>query len=89
MLLNKERLAQSRSAQKPYFIQTPSGRQTRLVARADLSSSLRAAAQVASRVQVEGPAVAGIRYAVDGSATIDGGATYPFARNGQIAWPPR
>lgn len=61
----------------------------RLVARADLPSSLRAAAQVASRAQVEGPAFAGIRYAVEGSAVIDGGSIYPFARNGDIPWPPR
>jgi len=61
----------------------------RLVARADLPSSLRAAAQVASRAQVEGPAFAGIRYAVDGRAVIDGGSIYPFARKGEIAWPPR
>lgn len=61
----------------------------RLVAQADLPSSVRAAAQVASRLLVEGDAFAGIRYAVDGTATIDGGSVYPFSRSGEIAWKPR
>lgn len=63
--------------------------QARLVARGDLASSLRAAAQVATRAQREGDAFTGIVYSVDGRATIDGGAVYPFSRNGQIAWNPR
>ncbi len=61
----------------------------RLVARGDLASSLRAAAQVASRAQSAGEAFRGIRYAVEGSATIDGGSVYPFSRSGEIAWNPR
>lgn len=61
----------------------------RLVARGDLASSLRAAAQVASRAQAEGDAFRGIRYAVEGRATIDGGTVYPFSRSGEIAWNPR
>lgn len=61
----------------------------RLQARGDLASSLRAMAQVASRAQLEGDAFSAIRYAVDGTATIDGGSTYPFSRRGEIAWNPR
>lgn len=61
----------------------------RLVAQADLPSSLRAAAEIASRALVEGAAFSGIRYAVDGTATIDGGSVYPFSRRGEIAWNPR
>lgn len=65
----------------------PKGEVTaRLLARGDLASSLRAAAQVASRAQVEGDAFAGIRYTVDGTAAIDGGSIYPFSRRGEIAW---
>jgi len=60
----------------------------RLLARADLASSLRAAAQVASKAQIEGEAFTGIRYAVDGTARIDG-SVYPFSRTGTIAWDPR
>lgn len=61
----------------------------RLLVKADLPSSLRAVAEVASRALLEGDAFSGIRYAVDGTATIDGGSAYPFSRSGTIAWNPR
>jgi len=67
----------------------PRGEATaRLLAHADLPSSLRAAAQVAAKAQMLGNAFSGIGYAVEGRASVDGGNVYPFSRRGEIAWRP-
>lgn len=58
-----------------------------LTARAGLADTLRAAAEIARRAEAAGGALRAVRYAVTGTATIDGGRTIPFARSGEIAWP--
>ncbi len=58
-----------------------------LTARAGLAGALRAAAEIARRAEAAGGALAPVRYAVSGTATIDGGRTIPFARAGEIPWP--
>jgi len=58
-----------------------------LTARAGLAGALRAAAEIARRAEAAGGGLAPVRYAVSGTATIDGGRTIPFARSGEIAWP--
>jgi LEA14-like dessication related protein len=58
-----------------------------LTARAGLADTLRAAAEIARRAEAAGGALAPVRYAVSGTATIDGGRTIPFARSGEIPWP--
>ena len=58
-----------------------------LTARAGLAGALRAAAEIARRAEAAGGTLAPVRYAVTGTATIDGGRTIPFARSGEIAWP--
>jgi len=58
-----------------------------LTARAGLAGALRAAAEIARRAEAAGGTLAPLRYAVTGTAMIDGGRTIPFARSGEIAWP--
>ncbi len=58
-----------------------------LTVRAGLADALRAAAAVARRAEAGGPSTA--RYAVAGTAVLDGGLSLPFARNGELALPAR
>ncbi len=58
-----------------------------LSARAGVSAALTAAAEIARRAAAADGAPPPVRYAVSGTATIDGGRTIPFARSGEIAWP--
>jgi len=58
-----------------------------LTVRAGLADALRAAAAVARRAEAGGPATA--RYAVTGTAVLDGGLSLPFTRSGEIALPAR
>ncbi len=57
-----------------------------LAARATLSAALEAAAAVVRRAEGAG-ALQPVRYAVAGTATVDGARPVPFAREGEIAWP--
>ncbi len=58
-----------------------------LTARASVSATLRAAAELARRVDPVTGVWPPVRYAVSGVATIDGGTTIPFSRAGDIPWP--
>lgn len=58
-----------------------------LSARSTLASALAAAAAVARRMEDARGAPPPVRYAVSGTATIDGGHPIPFARKGELAWP--
>jgi LEA14-like dessication related protein len=55
-----------------------------VVAAADLVSSLRASAEIARRLREEKPASPIVRYAVSGSATLEGGTVVPFSRSGEF-----
>jgi LEA14-like dessication related protein len=55
-----------------------------VVAAADLVSSLRASAEIARRLREEKLAAPIVRYAVSGSATLEGGTVVPFARAGEF-----
>ena len=58
-----------------------------LSARATLAAALEAAAAVARRLDDPRGTPPPVRYAVSGTAAIDGGNPIPFARRGDIAWP--
>ncbi len=58
-----------------------------LTVRAGLADALRAAAAVGRRAEAGGPSTA--RYAVTGTAVLDGGLSLPFTRSGEIALPAR
>jgi hypothetical protein len=58
-----------------------------LTVRAGLADALRAAAAVARRAETGGPATA--RYAVTGTAVLDGGLSLPFSRSGELVLPAR
>jgi LEA14-like dessication related protein len=58
-----------------------------ITARGGLAAALRAASEIARRAQAEGGVLSGVRYAVTGTAVIDGGLVIPFARSGEIPWP--
>ncbi len=55
-----------------------------LAAQTDLASSLRAAAEIAKRLQSLAGAPPAVRYAVSGQATLDGGSVVPFSRSGEF-----
>lgn len=57
-----------------------------LATRATLSRAFEAAAAILRRAEGAG-ALQPVRYAVSGTATIDGGNPIPFSREGEIAWP--
>lgn len=57
-----------------------------LAARATLASALEAASSLARRAEAAGGVPPTVRYAVSGTATIDGGTTIPFRRTGEVAW---
>jgi LEA14-like dessication related protein len=57
-----------------------------LVVRTGLSAALRAAAEVARRAETQRGVASTVRYAVSGTATLDGGRAIPFARSGEFAW---
>jgi len=62
----------------------PRGETTAAVAaQADLMGSLRASAEIARRLGAEGERGTGVRYAVTGTATLQGGAVVPFSRSGE------
>jgi hypothetical protein len=57
-----------------------------LAAHADLAASLRATAEIARRLAELAPdARPGVRYAVSGVATLDGGSSVPFSRSGEFS----
>lgn len=58
-----------------------------LTVRAGLADALRAAAAVARRAETGGASTA--RYAVTGTAVLDGGLSLPFSRSGELALPAR
>ena len=55
-----------------------------IVAAADLVSSLRASAAIARRLDQEKPATPNVRYALTGSAILEGGIVVPFSRAGEF-----
>ena len=55
-----------------------------VVAAADLVSSLRASAEIARRLREEKLSAPIVRYAVNGSVTIEGGRVVPFSRAGEF-----
>ena len=55
-----------------------------VIAAADLVSSLRASAQIARRLREEKLPAPIVRYAVNGSATLEGGRVVPFSRSGEF-----
>jgi LEA14-like dessication related protein len=55
-----------------------------VVAAADLVSSLRASAAIARRLREENLPAPVVRYAVSGSATLEGGSVVPFSRAGEF-----
>ncbi len=55
-----------------------------LSAGANWSAALRVASEIARRMQAGGEPT--VRYAVSGTATLDGGRTIPFSRAGEFAW---
>ena len=57
-----------------------------LVVRTGLSAALRAAAEVARRAETQRGTTPTVRYAVSGTAAVDGGRVIPFARSGEFAW---
>lgn len=58
-----------------------------LVTTAGWAAALRAAGEVARRAEMQRPTAPTVRYAVSGTATLDGGRTIPFSRAGEFAWP--
>ena len=58
-----------------------------LTVRATLADALRAAAAVARRAETGGSSTA--RYAVAGTAVLDGGLSLPFSRSGEFPLPAR
>jgi LEA14-like dessication related protein len=58
-----------------------------LTVRAGLADALRAAAAVARRAEAAGSSTA--RYAVTGTAVLDGGLSLPFSRSGEFPLPAR
>jgi len=58
--------------------------QATLAAQTDLASSLRAAAEIARRLESLAGAPPAVRYAVSGQATLDGGSVIPFSRSGEF-----
>ena len=71
----------------PVRLPARGGTSAALTARAGLAAALRAAAEIARRADAAGGTLAPVRYAVSGTATIDGGRTVPFARSGEFPWP--
>ena len=55
-----------------------------VVAAADLVSSLRASAQIARRLGQDKSGSPAVRYAVSGTASLEGGIVVPFARTGEF-----
>ena len=55
-----------------------------VVAAADLVSSLRASAEIARRLSTDRQATPAVRYAVSGSARLEGGVVVPFSRAGEF-----
>ena len=68
-------------------VRLPARGETRatLAAQTDLAASLRAAAEIAKRLQSLAGAPPAVRYAVSGQATIDGGSVIPFSRSGEFS----
>ena len=60
-----------------------------LTVRAGLADALRAAAAVAKRAEAGGGAPLTARYAVTGTAVLEGGLSLPFSRSGELALPAR
>jgi LEA14-like dessication related protein len=58
-----------------------------LITHADWPATMRAVIAAAKRAEAQPQADPKVRYAVTGLATLDGGLTLPFARNGELAWP--
>ncbi len=58
-----------------------------LVARAALADALQAGAAIARRAEGAGGSAQPIRYAVSGTATMNGGDIIAFSRSGEIRWP--
>jgi LEA14-like dessication related protein len=58
-----------------------------LTVRAGWAATLRAAAEVARRVESANGATPTVRYAVSGVAILDAGPAIPFSRAGEVAWP--
>ncbi|MEO8509069.1 MAG: LEA type 2 family protein [Betaproteobacteria bacterium] len=57
-----------------------------LIVRTGLSAALRAAAEAARRAEALRGTTPTVRYAVSGTAAVDGGRVIPFARSGEFAW---
>ncbi len=60
-----------------------------LAVRAGIADALLAAAAVARRVERAGATAPTARYAVTGTAVLDGGLSLPFSRSGEFALPAR
>lgn len=60
-----------------------------LAVRAGIADALRAGAAVARRVEAAGSTAPTARYAVTGTAVLDGGLSLPFSRSGEFALPAR
>ncbi|MEP7329860.1 MAG: LEA type 2 family protein [Betaproteobacteria bacterium] len=60
-----------------------------LAVRAGLADALRAAVAVAKRAEAGGTTPATARYAVTGTAVLEGGMALPFSRSGEFALPAR
>jgi len=58
-----------------------------LTVRATLAEALQAAAVIARRAEVGGTMPPAARYAVNGTATLEGGMVLPFSRSGEFALP--
>lgn len=56
-----------------------------LAARTDLPATLQAAAQMMRRLSAQPEAAPAVRYAVSGTATLEGGSVLPFSRSGEFA----
>ena len=55
-----------------------------IAAQTDLAASLRAAAEIARRLETRTDGPPAVRYAVSGYATLDGGSVVPFSRSGEF-----